>query len=228
MCPAPRSHEASEGNILRTNIIFLHGFASSGKGTKGVYLGKRLSSFASVDFRAFEFTPTPVDFEYMTITGMINRLRQYVVDNDLEPFFMIGSSFGGLVGMNYASRFGGVVKSLLLAPALSYSKMTTSTEEDERWRREGVSQTFHYAFNRLLPLRYDLEIDGQLYSEAPAPTGPVTIVHGTGDEVVPVVESRRYAARYPELVNLIEVDAGHDINEYLDFIGRQAEEGLGR
>jgi hypothetical protein len=45
---------------------------------------------------------------------------------------------------------------------------------------------------------------------------------------VPVVESRRYAARYPELVNLIEVDAGHDINEYLDFIGRQAEEGLGR
>lgn len=214
--------------MLKTNIIVLHGFASSGKGTKGVYLRKSLSSFANVDFRAFEFTPTPKDFEYMTITGMINRLRQYVVDHDLEPFFLIGSSFGALVGMNYASHFGGVVKSLLLAPALSYSTMTASSGEKERWRREGVSQTFHYAFNRLLPLRYDLEIDGQLYSEAPAPTGPVTIVHGTGDEVVPVGESRRYAAKYPELVNLIEVDAGHDLNEHLDFVGQQIEEGLGR
>jgi pimeloyl-ACP methyl ester carboxylesterase len=209
--------------MLKTNIIFLHGFASSGKGTKGVYLSQGLGNFDNVVFKAFEFTPTPKDFEYMTITGMINRLRQYVIDNDLEPLFLIGSSFGALVGMNYAGRFGAVEKSLLLAPALSYSAMAASSGEEERWRREGVSQTFHFAFNRLLPLRYDLEVDGQLYSEAPAPTGPVTIIHGTEDEVVPIRASRRYAAKYPELVNLIEVDAGHDLNEYLDFIGQEVE-----
>jgi len=30
--------------------------------------------------------------------------------------------------------------------------------------------------------------------------------------------SRDYAARYPEQVQLIEVEAGHDINDYLPLI----------
>jgi pimeloyl-ACP methyl ester carboxylesterase len=209
--------------MSQKNVIFLHGFASSGKGTKGDYLLRRYENDPDVKFSAFEFTPTPRDFEHMTVTGMINRLRQFVLDKKLEPFMLVGSSFGALVGMNYADRFGGVERSLLLAPALSYSE-TEDVAEEEMWRSQGAIEVFHYAFSRALPLRYGLEIDGHLYTEAPPPTGPVTIVHGTGDEVVPVEDSRRYAADYPELVTLIEVDAGHDLNEYLDFIGQQADD----
>jgi len=205
------------------NIMFLHGFASSGKGTKGNYLLRRFEKYPDVEFRAFESTPTPKDFEYMTITGMINRLRQFVLNERLEPFMLVGSSFGALVGMNYAQRFGGVERSLLLAPALSYSSMALTAQEEEKWRSQGAMQVFHYAFDRSLPLRYELEIDGRLFAKTPPPSGPVTIIHGTGDEVVPVEDSRRYAAEYPELVNLIEVEAGHDLNEHLDLIGQQAD-----
>jgi hypothetical protein len=41
---------------------------------------------------------------------------------------------------------------------------------------------------------------------------PITIFHGTQDEVVPVT------ARYPEQVRLIEVKAAHDINDHLPLI----------
>ena len=58
--------------------------------------------------------------------------------------------------------------------------------------------------------------------------GPVTIIHGTGDEVVSIRASKRYAAKYPELVNLIEVNAGHDLNEHLDFIGQEVERLISR
>ncbi|MGB3714990.1 MAG: YqiA/YcfP family alpha/beta fold hydrolase [Candidatus Promineifilaceae bacterium] len=211
--------------MAQKNVIFLHGFASSGMGTKGQYLGRRFREAPDVDFRAFDFTPTPRDFEYMTITGMINRLRQFVLLEKLEPFQLIGSSFGALVGMNYAHRFRGVEKSLLLAPALSYSSMASSAEEAEKWRSQGVAQVVHYAFDQKLPLRYELEIDGRLYARMPRPTGPITIIHGTSDEVVPVEHSRQYTAEYPDLVKLIEVDGGHDLNDYLDFIWQQV--GLG-
>ena len=101
--------------------------------------------------------------------------------------------------------------------------MAPTKNEEELWRSQGAIEVFHYAFNRTLSLGYELEIDGRLYTNAPPPTGPVTIVHGTGDEVVPIEHSRRYAAEHPELVTLIEVDAGHDLNEHLGFIGQQAD-----
>jgi pimeloyl-ACP methyl ester carboxylesterase len=211
--------------MAQVNVISLHGFASSGMGTKGQYFSKRFQDHPNVDFRAFEFTPTPKDFEYMTITGMIGRLRQFVLAEKLEPFQLIGSSFGALVGMNYAQRFGGVDRSLLLAPALSFSSLAPAAEEPNKWSGQEVIMMMHYAFDRELPLRHNLEIDGQLYRETPAPTVPVTIVHGTSDEVVPVQDSRDYAAEYPDLVRLKEVDAGHDLNEHLDFIWQQV--GIG-
>ena len=164
----------------------------------------------------------------MTTTGLINRLRQFVLEHDLAPFYLVGSSFGGLVGMNYASRFGGVSGALLLAPALSYSTMASSDEEDQKWRRQGYINVEHYAFEQHLKLRYEFEVDGRLYAEPAPPAGPVTIIHGSKDEVVPVESSQSYEADYPDLVQLIEVDAGHDLNGHLDLIGQQLEAVLGR
>ena len=210
------------------NIIFLHGFASSGKGTKATFLGERLGDIPEVDYRTFEYTPTPRDFEFLTITGSINRLRQFVLDHDLEPFVLVGSSFGALVGMNYAWRFGGVEKALLLAPALSYASIAPVLDPKDEWQSTGVVQVMHYAFDRSLPLRYELEIDGKLFGEAPPPSGPVTIIHGIGDEVVPVEESRRYTAAHPDLVELVEVDASHDLNAHLEVIWEELTAIMGR
>lgn len=60
----------------------------------------------------------------------------------------------------------------------------------------------------------------------PPPPAPITILHGTEDEVVPVTTSREYAARYPEQVRLIEVAAGHDINDHLSLIWRLMQQFL--
>ena len=208
------------------HLIYLHGFASSAGGRKPDYLRPRLADRADVGFHALDFSPTPVDFEYLTITGMINRLRQYILDRELTNFSLIGSSMGGLVALNYAHRFPGVNRLLLLSPALAYLSGERVGMSLAQWQAAGVGEVFHYGFNRPTRLRYDLEIDGRFYHIAPPPPAPITILHGTEDEVVPVTTSREYAARYPEQVRLIEVAAGHDINDHLSLIWRLMQQFL--
>ena len=201
-----------------THLLYLHGFASSANGRKPDYLRSQLARQPDVSFHALDFSPTPADFAYLTVTGMINRLRQYILDRDLATFALIGSSMGGLVALNYAARFPGATRLLLLSPALIYLSGERVGLLLTEWQAKGVGEVFHYGFNRPVSLRYDLEIDGRFYHTPPPPPAPITIIHGTQDAVVPIVASREYAARYPEQARLIEVEAGHDINAHLPLI----------
>jgi uncharacterized protein len=209
-----------------THLLYLHGFASSAGGRKPDYLRPRLAERPDVTFHALDFSPTPADFEYLTVTGMINRLRQYVLDRALTEFTLIGSSMGGLVALNYAARFPSVTCLLLLSPALTYLSGERVGLPLAAWQASGVGEVFHYGFNRSVPLRYDLQIDGRFYHTPPPPPAPITILHGTQDEVVPVTASREYAARYPEQVRLIEVEAAHDINDHLPLIWQVIQQFL--
>jgi pimeloyl-ACP methyl ester carboxylesterase len=154
----------------------------------------------------------------MTTTGQIDRLRQYVLDHRLQRFSIIGSSYGGLIAVHYAQRFGSVERMLLLAPGLRWLSGGLSDEQLAQWRQAGVALVFHYAFEKELPIRYDLEVDGQRYLEPIPPPTPMTIIHGDADNVVPTDDSRRYAAAYPDRVRLVEVAADHDLNAHLDLI----------
>lgn len=49
------------------------------------------------------------------------------------------------------------------------------------------------------------------------PTG-VAIIHGDRDQVVPVDVSRSFAARYPDLVTLVEVDDDHSLAASTELI----------
>ena len=197
------------------HLIFLHGFASTANGTKALYLRPRLETVPDVTFHAIEFAPEPIDFTFQTVTGMINRLRQYILDHELAEVSLIGSSMGGLVGLNYAARFPGVMRMLLLSPALTYISGDRVGMPMTAWQEQGEGDIFHYGFDKNVPLRVDFELDGRFYQTTPPPPAPITILHGTQDEVVPVSDSRAYAQAYPKRVQLIEVEAGHDINAYL-------------
>ena len=59
---------------------------------------------------------------------------------------------------------------------------------------------------------------------APAPT---VIIHGTGDEVVPIAVSHAFAAAYPDDVRLIEVDDEHGLAQSLDRIVAETRALLG-
>jgi pimeloyl-ACP methyl ester carboxylesterase len=211
---------------VKKKILYLHGFASSGQSTKARYFREKLKAFPQVEFHAIDFNPTPKDFEYLTTTGLINRLRQYVLGHGLGDFSIIGSSYGGLIALHYAHRFGGVEKMLLLAPGLSWLSGGLSERELEQWERAGSVPVFHKAFGEEVPVRYDLQVDGLRYLELIPPPAPITIIHGQDDKTVPIEHSRDYAARFPDKVQLIEVDADHDLNGHLELIWEYVESFL--
>ena len=103
--------------MKRKTILHLHGFASSAHSTKAQFLRERVEAIPEVDFHAIDLNPTPKDFETMTVTGCINRLRQYVLDHCLGTVCVTASSMGALIGLNYAHRFGGVEKPWFGCPA---------------------------------------------------------------------------------------------------------------
>jgi len=212
--------------MKQQTVLYVHGFTSSAQSRKAQFFRDKFQAFPQVRFRAIDFNPTPKDFEYMTTTGLINRLRQHVLDHELGHFSIIGSSYGGLIGLHYAHRFGGVERMLLLAPALFWLSGWLSEEQLEQWKQAGAAPVFHEAFQKEIPIRYDLHLDGLGYLEPVPPAAPITIVHGYRDETVPIRHSREYAAHFPDKVKLIEVDAGHDLNGHLEFIWEHVQSFL--
>jgi pimeloyl-ACP methyl ester carboxylesterase len=212
--------------MTERTILFLHGFASSARSTKAQYLDQKLGMFSDVVFRAIDFCPTPKDFEYMTTTGLLNRLRQYVLDHALERFSIIGSSYGGLIAVQYAHRFGSIEKMLLLAPGLRWLSGGLSEEELTQWKEAGTVPVFHPAFAEELPVRHDLQVDGLGYLQPVHPTVPTMIIHGQRDAAVPIGDSQQYALKYPDKVQLVAVDADHDLNSYLPLIWEHVQSFL--
>ncbi len=96
------------------NIIFIHGLESSGKGFKGQLFKKVLPGIMTPDFR--EYTQ---DISYNDL--LKERMAQlYTILEGKEPWIIIGSSFGGLMGALYTCQFPNKVSRLvLLAPVLS-------------------------------------------------------------------------------------------------------------
>jgi hypothetical protein len=210
--------------VDRKTIIFLPGFASSAKLDKAQYFIGKFSEVANVNFHAFEFTPTPKDFEFLTFTGMISRLRQYIVDQQLSQVSLIATSKSSLVALHYAHQYGGVERLLLLVPHLAYRPGELSAAMDPTWQEQGVADFHHFGFDELLPLRYQIELDAQFYRIPPYPTVPVSIIQGLDDEPWVVARCRAYAARHRHLVYLREIEAvGHSINDYLDDLWPEIE-----
>jgi pimeloyl-ACP methyl ester carboxylesterase len=149
-----------------------------------------------------------------------------VVDHHLGEFSVIGSSYGGLIALHYAHRFGGIEKMLLLAPGLRWLSGGLSEEELEQWEEAGALPVLHYGFEKEIPIRYDLQADGIRYLEFISPPAPILIIHGCNDTKVPTDHSRKYAADFPDRVGLVEVNADHDLNGHLPFIWEHVQSFL--
>lgn len=107
---------------------------------------------------------------------------------------------------------------LLLAPGLRWLSGGLSGEQLEMWKRAGALPVTHNAFQKEILVRYDLQVDGSRYIQPVLPASPMTIIHGRNDTTVAIDDSRAYAVEHPERVQLIEVEADHDLNGHLDLI----------
>jgi len=230
------TESASVGGFARSSaavqqtVLYLHGFLSSAQSTKARFLREHLEALPDVTFRAIDFNPTPADFEHMTTTGQIDRLRQYVIDHGLRDLRLVGSSFGGLIALHYAHRFGqrlgAVACMLLLAPATVWLSGGLSERELRGWEEAGSAPIFHPAFDQEVPIRYDLHLDGLRYREPVPPAAPTLIIHGRQDKTVSIAHSRAYAEAYSNDIRLLEFDADHDLNPHLDLIWEHVQSFL--
>ena len=200
-----------------TEIIYLHGFASSPASSKARFFRDRLE-------RAGARVQVPDlaagDFEHLTITAQLAVLDRAAGG---RPVALMGSSMGGYLAALYAARHPEITRLVLLAPAFGFSRRWPSRlgpNAVDEWRRRGTMEFFHYGENRMRALSYGLLEDAAQYEEFPGFHQPALIFHGEKDDVVPVELSQQFAAAHAN-AHLETVDSGHELLNVLDHLARQ-------
>ncbi|MFX1308117.1 MAG: alpha/beta hydrolase [Promethearchaeota archaeon] len=103
---------------MTQNIIFIHGLESSGDGFKGLLLRKQLPGCLTPSFKPY--------IPKISIKKLLNdRMEQLIpILKDKTKWIIIGSSFGGLMGVLFTLKYPlKVSKLILLAPFLSISEL---------------------------------------------------------------------------------------------------------
>lgn len=129
---------------------------------------------------------------------------------DTERFFLMGESLGGLVTALAVAERGDEVRAVVLHyPAFSMvagAKETYATVEDipTRLRFSGVA---------IGPQFYGDVLDIDLDAVMAAYAGPVRILHGDADELVPLASSEAAAETFPNAELTVMPGQGHGFDE---------------
>ena len=191
------------------NVFYLHGFASSARSKKAVYLGERFASHG-IALRCPDLNEP--EFFSLTLTRMLDRLARDIATLDREPVVLIGSSFGAVVAIHAAARLADRIGRLvLLAPAVMFPKDADKVLGADRvaeWRRSGTLDVFHHGDGVMRPLNYAFYEDGLRYDATTAEVGqPVRVFQGVRDEAVDHRVVERWAALRPNVqLTLLEDD----------------------
>ena len=204
------------------NVVYLHGFASSAKSTKGTFFTAQLRQLGvtvhSPDFNA-------PDFSTLTITRMIQQVEQVIEGPPGEPVTLIGSSLGGFIALQVAMRRQ-IDRLVLLAPAIDFTGNRLRELGDrglDEWKRTGELQVFHYGFGRIMPLNYQFYTDACDYSCIDAKLAlPIQIFQGRRDTAVNPESVERWA-RARSNVELHMLDDDHQLTSSLETIWQLAE-----
>ncbi|MEO5898382.1 MAG: YqiA/YcfP family alpha/beta fold hydrolase [Vicinamibacterales bacterium] len=204
------------------NIVYLHGFASSAKSTKGTFFTAKLHE-RGVTVHTPDFNAP--DFSTLTITRMIQQVDEVLEALPREPATLIGSSLGGFVALQVAMRRK-IERLVLLAPAIDFSGNRLRELGDrglDEWKRTGELKVFHYGFGRMVPLNYALYTDACTYSCREVKLGmPIQIFQGRRDTAVNPESVERWA-RARSNVELHMLDDNHQLTSSLETIWQLTE-----
>ncbi len=196
-------------------LIFCHGFKGFKDWGGWPYMAEQLAEtgFAVITFNfshngvgadLFEFTE-PDKFKENTYSREEAELR-FLLDAvrrgavplferlDSERIGLIGHSRGGFAALIAGSSERGVQAVATLASIADVSGV--STEEEERWRAEGVKYVLNARTGEKLPLGVSLLEDshkrrGDIERAVRALKVPLLIIHGDSDEAVPLTAAEK-------------------------------------
>ena len=132
---------------------------------------------------------------------------------------LIGSSFGALAIANAVEEYEGDFRLALLAPAFGVYETLASQIGDpsmQTWKEDGVRSFMPPGWVEEVQLPWSFMEDA-LSCGWPTLQHRTAILHGRGDDVVPVENSYR-ASEISETTDLVEVDDGHRLAESLDML----------
>jgi pimeloyl-ACP methyl ester carboxylesterase len=209
------------------HLLYLHGFASSARSTKAGFFRTKAAEHGVVLLTPDFNEP---DFAGLTISRMVAQVSTIVAGLPGEVS-LIGSSLGGFVAIQAALREAWRFNRLvLLAPALEFSGDRLSDLGDrslDEWRRTDTLNVYHYAFGRMMPVRFSLYQDATGYDalQARIPL-PTQVFQGRRDTVVDPGTVQRWAEARPQ-VELHLLDDDHQLAASLDVIWREMARFVG-
>jgi uncharacterized protein len=200
-------------------VLYLHGFASGPQSRKARFFADRLPALG---FQVDILDLVQDGFERLTLTRQLQFMERAAGS---EPVTLIGSSLGGYLASIHASRHPQVERLILLAPAFNLYNLWIAQmgpEQVRQWRERGILPFYHYAEQKDMPLGFQFLEDAQRYPPFPEFGQPALLVHGRKDAVVPVIQSIQFAATHDN-VQLVQLDAGHELTEVLPEIWERAQ-----
>lgn len=205
--------------------LYLHGFASGPRSTKGRKLCERFAA-RGVEMERLDLrVPSLERLSFPAMTEVVVR----AIGGARDRAVLFGSSLGGLTAARVAEADARVSALVLLAPAFRLAerwRTRMSAAEWRAWETSGWLDIHDYAEDRPARVHFDFirELDA-LDAGWPDVRVPTLIVHGSGDDTVDPQLSRDFA-RGKSWVRLIEVDDGHELTRSLARIGDEAENFL--
>jgi len=194
---------------MTLRYLYLHGFASGPRSTKGVRFAEQFAARGRPLDRLDLRVPS---FEHLRLSAMIATTQAAIGGPD-DRAIVIGSSLGGLTAAWTAAHDPRVVALVLLAPAFQLvARWEALLGADwDRWRTTGWREVPDYTTGGRARIDFGFVEDARTIDVGmPALTVPTLILHGTGDDTVPIATSRQLAAANPH-VRLIELDDGHEL-----------------
>jgi len=200
----------------KPHIIYLHGLGSGPASQKGVLVRDH---FSPRGYTVSLPSVTVPSLEELSPRSAVNYVKELVLQARPGELILMGSSFGAFLALHAYHELSRderahIEKLVLLAPALNPwdpASGLLTPERERAWREAGSAPVLNIETGVLVPVHYRLVEELRAFdSQAVALEVPTLIVHGTRDEVVPVAQSRDFAATRPG-VTLVLVDDTHQL-----------------
>lgn len=119
------------------NIIFLHGWFATKYSFQDLsqLLPDSVHQWA-IDIKGYGFTKREGNF---ALSAQVNQLKQFVTENNIHHFTLVGHSMGGSIAQAYAVLFPEDVKRLVLVSSSDFFWNDSSTATEKRKRHPAYS-----------------------------------------------------------------------------------------